>query len=177
MAIRRKQGILFLLAGLSFALLVLDRIVLTPLAGAWKERTEKISELGESIEQAELLVEREQSYRRAYQEALAARLPVQSSDAEIEMLKALQRWTEESGLRLSSYRPRFIEGEDDRSRLECRASGDGSIENAARFLYAIESDPLAVRLESVELLARNPNGSELSLQVRLSSLLRTEETP
>jgi len=59
--------------------------------------------------------------------------------------------------------------------LECRADGFGSIEAVSRFLYEIEKDNLPLRVESVEITARDNNGQQLALALQVSGLLLTPE--
>ena len=57
--------------------------------------------------------------------------------------------------------------------LECRADAFGSIQSLARFLYELERDPLALKVDELEITARDSEGQQLSLSVRFSGLLLT----
>ena len=62
-------------------------------------------------------------------------LPVNLSAAENEVVKAFFRWSEKSGISITSTRPQWRQNADDYMLLECRADTFGSIEAVSRFLY------------------------------------------
>ena len=55
--------------------------------------------------------------------------------------------------------------------LECRADAAGSLPALTRFLYEAEKDPLALKVEAVEITARDNDGQQLSLALQVSGLL------
>jgi hypothetical protein len=55
--------------------------------------------------------------------------------------------------------------------LECRASATGDIQSLSKFIYDAEKDPLAVKVESVEITSRDNNGQQLSLVLQVSGLV------
>ena len=61
--------------------------------------------------------------------------------------------------------------------LECRADASGSLSALTRFLYEIEKDPLALRIDSLEITARDNTGQQLSLNLQVSGLLLTTTSP
>jgi hypothetical protein len=54
---------------------------------------------------------------------------------------------------------------------ECRIDAAGDLEHLSRFLYRVEREPMALKLESVELGARDKEGRQLSLGLQLSALV------
>ena len=57
------------------------------------------------------------------------------------------------------------------SMLECRADAIGSMDALTRFLYEVEKDPLALRLEAIEITSHDNDGQQLSLALQVSGLL------
>ena len=47
----------------------------------------------------------------------------------------------------------------------------GNLRTLTQFLYDIEKDPLALKLESVELSARDTGGQQLTLGLQISGLV------
>ena len=60
---------------------------------------------------------------------------------------------------------------------ECRADAFGSLPSITRFLYEIEKDPLALKIESVEINARDNTGQQLSLGLQVSGLRLNSAKP
>ena len=54
--------------------------------------------------------------------------------------------------------------------LECRADAFGSIQAVTRFLYEVEKDSLALRVEAVEITARDNDGQQLTIGLQVSGL-------
>ena len=172
-----RQQLLALVAGAAIVLLLGDRLVLTPLARSWRERSQKITSLKKSINQGEVLLDRDARIRETWDNMRTNTLPVNLSAAENEVLKGFNRWSEESHISISSIKPQWRRNADDYMLLECRADTFGTMEALARFLYEIEKDPLALRVESLEITTRDNNGQQLAMAVQVSGLLLTPEEP
>ena len=55
--------------------------------------------------------------------------------------------------------------------LECRVDASGSLATVSRFLYEIESDPIALKVDALELSAKDTEGQQLTLGLQVSGLL------
>ena len=55
--------------------------------------------------------------------------------------------------------------------FECRVDASGTLPALTRFLYEVEQDPLALKVESVEITSRDNNGQQLSLALQVSGLM------
>ena len=167
---------LVLVAGLGLALLLGDRLVLSPLARAWKERSERITRLRTDIAQGSLLLDREQTIRERWDSMRTNTLPENISMAESEVLQAFEHWSQISQINIANFKPQWKETDENYITLECRADAFGSIDALTRFLYNVERDPLALRIEAVEIAARDNNGAQLSLGLQVSGVtLKAQE--
>jgi hypothetical protein len=95
--------------------------------------------------------------------------------AEDQVLKSVGRWARDSRLSVTSLKPRWLRDEDDFRKLEFRAAAEGNMESIARFVYELERDPLPLKIEDIEIAARDERGDRLSLGVRFSGLVLMEE--
>jgi hypothetical protein len=171
MKIENRQRALTLLAAAGVALLVGDKLILAPLITGWKERSARIVELKKSISQGAIVMQRETRIRERWEQMRSHTLPDDVSEAENEVLKAFERWSEDSHISISSIKPQWKRIGDDYVILECRADAFGGIEALSRFLYNVEKDPLALKVETVEISSRDDNGQQLALAVQVSGLL------
>ena len=55
--------------------------------------------------------------------------------------------------------------------LECRIDAVGSMSTLTRFLYEVEKDPLALKVDSMDITARDNDGQQLALALQISGLL------
>jgi Tfp pilus assembly protein PilO len=92
------------------------------------------------------------------------------------MLRAFDNWTRASGAEVSDILPQWKSDEDDYITLNCRVEASGNLNTLSRFLYEIESDPMSVKLDSVELAARDASGQQLTLGLQVSGLVLTPHT-
>ncbi len=177
MKIKSREHLLAIAAIAIVALLVGDRLVLTPLTQAWKARSARVVSLQKSIQKGALLLDREQTIRERWSMMETNTLPATVSAAENSVLKAVDRWAQASRISFTSIKPQWKEPSPEFKTLECRADAFGNLSSVARFLHELETDPLALKIEEIEITSRDNEGQQLSLAVRFSGLLLTEKNP
>src|SRR5262249_45310471 len=141
MKIENRQRALAILAAIGVGLLVGDKLVLTPLLHGWAERSTRIDELKKSISQGTLILQRETQIRERWESMRTNTLPENTSEAENEVLRAFDRWSEDSRISISSIKPQWKRAGDDYLTVEYRADALGNMQALARFLYNVEKDP------------------------------------
>ena len=171
MNLNKRQQLLAILAIVLVGLFIADKLVFTPLTRSWKARSERIVKLKEQVRDGAETLKRERVLTEQWNRMRTNTLPAAKPEAESEMLKAFERWSQAGGVSVSSIRPQWKEAEDDYKTLECRADVAGSLAAISRFLWQIEHDPLGVKVDSMELTARNTEGSQLALVIQVSGLL------
>jgi Tfp pilus assembly protein PilO len=169
--INNRQQLLAILAGAAVALWAGDKLVFSPLTQSWKERATRITELRKSVTQGAQLLEREQSIRRRWESMRTNTLPNQVSVAYSQMFKAFDRWSQDSQISITSIKPQEKQNADDYMTVEFRVDAFGSLATLTRFLYNVEKDPLAVKVEAVEISSRDNEGQQLTLGLQVSGLL------
>lgn len=170
MQIKNRQQLLAVVAVAGVALLVADRLVLTPLRDAWKSRAARIVELRQAVTHGVQLRDHEKTIRDRWNGMHTNTLPENVSAAENQVLRAFDRWSQESRISIASIKPQWKQADDDYMTYECRADAFGSLQAITRFLYEIEKDPMALKIESVEINARDNNGQQLTLGLQVSGL-------
>ena len=183
MNLNKRQQWLAILAIVAVGCFVADKLVFTPLTTSWKARTARLTKLKEQVSDGLALTEdrraralREQWDRLrtnslAWETIQTKPVVAAKPEAESQLLKAFERWSQAGGVSVSSIRPQWKETEDDYKTLECRADVAGSLPALAKFLYQVERDPLGVKVDTLELTTRNTEGSQLALVVQVSGLL------
>ena len=170
MGYRSHEKILLVVAALCVGALVGDRLVLTPLLGLWSERSDRIIRLRQDLAKADALLERSDSTRGRWNEMQAASLPADAAVVESIILNAISDWSRGSGLTVTSVKPRWGDEQDETSMIDCRVGARGQMREFARFLYDIETGPLALRTEEIKVSSREETGRNLTLNVRFTGL-------
>jgi Tfp pilus assembly protein PilO len=171
MNLNKRQQLLAILAIVAVSLFVADKLVFTPLTNSWKARSERIARLKKEVAEGTETLKHEASWRERWGQMRTNTLADKKPEAESQMLKAFERWSQDGGVSVSSIRPQWKEAQDDYKTLECRADVAGSLPDIARFLFQIERDPLGVKVDSMELSSRDMQGSQLALVIQVSGLL------
>jgi hypothetical protein len=173
--IKNRQQLLAILAGAVVALFIADKVVLEPLIATWKQRADRIRELRVKVAEGQALVRREQNLRGRWQQMRSNTLTNNSSLAEQQVLKTVDRCAVESRASITSINNQWKHDADDYMTLECRVEAAGDLPTLTRFLYALEKDPMALKLQSVEIGARDNNGQQLTLGLQISALALTPQ--
>ena len=173
MKIENRQQLLIVVTAIAVALLFADWVILPPLSDWWHKRADRIATLTKQIDDGELLIQREASLRARWDQLQTNSLPVDATVADQRMLDAVERWSQDSRATVLSITPQWKQDTDDYMTLDCRVEASGTLSDLSRFLYELEKDPMALRLESVELSSHDNDGQQLALGLEVSGLILT----
>jgi hypothetical protein len=174
---QNRQQLLGIIALAAVAIWAGDRLVLTPLVQSWRDRSAGIVELRKSVRDGRQLLERERTIRDRWEGMRTNTLPREASEAQGRVIKAFDQWSQASRVSVTSVDPHWKHNADEYSTLECRVDGFGSLATITRFLYEIEKDPLALKVDSLSLTASESNGSQLKFGLMVSGLLLISTEP
>ena len=168
---KNRQQILVIISSVIAVLFVFDKLILPPLTAAWKQRNTQIADLRKQVAHGKSLLQRERSIHRRWDEMRTNTLPADTAVAEQQLLTAFDFWAQESRVSVLSITPQWKREAEDYLSLECRVEAFGDLSTITRFLYDIEKDAMSLKLESVELSARDNAGQQLSLGLQISGLV------
>jgi len=173
--INNRQQLLTILALSVIGLLVLDKIVTPPLSKLWHDRQAKIATLTNQVREGGKQQRRKDSLRSRWAQIQAGALTNDTTGAEQQLLVGLNRWSQ-SGVIVNGTAQTWKQGTDANYRtLECRVDVSGSIDRLSRFLYELETDPMALKVQSIEMTSKDNNGSVINLGVQISGLVLTQQ--
>jgi len=176
MKIKNRQQLLMIVAASVLGLLFADRVVIARLTEWWKGRSKAIAELREQVSRGRNMIEREQALHATWERMRTNTLPADESFAEEQVLKALRKWERDSRVTITSISPQSKHDSDEYSTIQCRIEAAGTIDNMNHFLYELEKDPMALKLELVELSSHDTEGQQLLLGLQVSGLILTPKT-
>lgn len=169
MKIENRQQVLAIAAIALVSLFLLDRVLVRPLTAGWKARSERIAKLEKQIIDGQGKLKRAAATRNRWEQMQTNTLS--ADNAESKLLEAFQRWSRDSNISISSIQPQWKRGDDEYMTLDCHANASGPVAAMAKFLYSIEADPLALRLEAVEIQSRDETGQTLAINLQVSGLV------
>jgi hypothetical protein len=170
--IKNRQQFLTILTLTAVGLLALDRIVRPPLAKIWNDRAARITKYQEQVKEGKLLQAHKISLRGHWEDIQKSALPNDPTAAELQLSTGLSHWVDGSGVTLAGVAPTWKQGNDPAYKtLECRVDVAGSIDRLSEFLYYMETDNMALRVQSIEMTSKDANGMNIGLGVQLSALV------
>jgi len=156
---------LIAVAGLGF-----DRLVLTPIQERKVAMERERQRVLGGLERARALFARKKQLGPKWQQVVEAGLKSDPAEAESQVLHAVRNWSQESGLSLSSLRPEHTAQKGELREITFQASGTGPMSAVAGFLWRLETSPLPIRVNDLQLGTRKEGTDDLNLQLRVSTL-------
>ena len=173
MKIENRQQFLVMLTIALAALFVGDRVIYEPLANWWTARQHKVTALRNQVQDGRRLLKRELAIRSQWDQMRTNTLPTDTSLAEQQVLKAFDNWARESDASITGITPQWNNDATNYLTVDWRVEVSGDLGTLTRFLYDIEQGPMALKLESVNLSARDDTGRQLTLGLQASGLALT----
>jgi hypothetical protein len=186
--IENRQKFLLIVALTILGLFVATSVIYEPLKANWIARSKRIADLKEKVAYDNHLLRRRTEILARWDNMKNNVLPPNSSQAGSALLKAKDRWVEKSGVGIEDFSPQLKQDTDPDSSdvittWECRTDASGGMHSILNFLWSIESDPMGVQLEDIELSSKDNSGEEMTLGLTLSALVldngqsRTSSSP
>ncbi|MDE3066137.1 MAG: hypothetical protein KGJ60_01155 [Verrucomicrobiota bacterium] len=177
MKINNREKLLIAVTLSVIALFFADRLVFEPLAGWWKTRQAQIAELRRQVHDGALLLQREAGLRSHWDSMRTNTLPANTSLAEQQVLGAFDRWSRDSGVSVTGITPQWNTEATNYMTLACRVEASGDLGAVSRFLYDIEKDPMALKLDTLDLNAHDGTGQQFTLDLQVSRLALKSAAP
>jgi hypothetical protein len=175
MKIETRQQFLVVLTVAVAALFVGERLVYEPLANWWSARAQKVAELRKEVNDGRMLIQRERSLHSRWDQMRTNTLSPDTSLAEQQVLKAFDNWSQDSSVALTGITPQWNDDATNYVTVDWRVEAAGDLGALTRFLYDIEQGPMALKVESVNVNARDDTGQQFTLGLQINGLaLRPE---
>lgn len=171
----RRQRLLLIGAIAVVALLMGDRLVISPLTGVWKKWGETIGV--DSANLAKFSPKRAEDMQNRWADMKKLSLPRELPEAENQVFTAVGKWAGTNRLALNSVQPKWLPDDKDAKskKVEFTVKATGTLSSIAGFLNSLETDPMPLRVEDIELTTKDPKGAQLTLSLRFTGLVLLEE--
>jgi Tfp pilus assembly protein PilO len=173
MKVEERQKFLLVLTIAVVALYAGNLLIFTPMGRLWKSRSDTIKELRNDVKEGKFLLVRESAIRSNWEKMSTNMLPSNTSLAEQQMFTSFDNWSLDSGATVTGITPEWKNDSTNYMTLNCRVEASGDLKTLSSFVYDIEKGPMALKLDSIELSARDTIGQQLTLGLQLSGLALT----
>jgi hypothetical protein len=178
MKMKNRQQLLVILTLVVVGAFAGERLLYEPLKSIWDRRAQEIARVNKQVSDGNLLLRGESSLRTRWEQMRTNTLPNSRSLAEQQVLGTIDRWVRSNHISTTEITPQWKQRDTDEfMTLECHVNASGDLYAITRFLFDIEKDPLALKLEAVELGSRDNEGQQISLGLTLSGLVLTTPQP
>lgn len=167
----QRQRLLTIVTLAAVGLYLADLLVFSPLGRLWSARSARIETLRRQVASGRALVQREAGLRGQWDRLRTNALPAEASQAEQRLLRASDEWARSSGAQIVDRMPQWKGDEPAYQMLRCRLEASGSLGSLTQFLQRMEEGPLAVKLDSLQLLSRDTTGRQLTLGLQINGLV------
>ncbi len=149
-----------------------DKVIVSPLSELWTKRKVRITRLEQDLADGRVTLKREQWTLKDWQKIRSNSLPADRARAEVLLQNAVDRWEQESKIKIAGrkFQERTYPDEE-YATIECALDASGTLETISRFLYQVEKEPLPVRVEDLKITAKDNDGRELLVGLRVSGLM------
>jgi Tfp pilus assembly protein PilO len=177
MVLSKRERMILIAAIIAVVMLVADRFVVGPVSARREEIKARKLELQAELESAQLLFTRQKLMERKWKTLLSDGLR-NDAEAESKIARALDEWSKEAMLTLSSVKPERVASDKGLKEMTFVVAGMGTLEAVSRFLWQIETAPMPIKVVDMQVGSTNETGQSMSLQLRLSALcLGSEQKP
>jgi Tfp pilus assembly protein PilO len=171
---KREKGLLFASLGV-LTILAIDFYALTPLTEQQDLLNAQRDQILADMTKAQKLFAEKKQLAPKWSTMLSNGLKTDPAEAEGQLLHALRDWAKETNVTLSSVKPDRPESKDQLKQIHIQASGTGSMESIAKFLWKMQSANFPLKTTEFQLGARNEGDTNLALQIKVSTLYRSSE--
>jgi Tfp pilus assembly protein PilO len=169
MVLSERERILAIVTGAVVGIIVLygfvGRLIVRPLQRVENQKQQLDTELKE----AHNLFKRREQLEKQWSVMLSDGLG-DEAEAESSIARALDGWSQDAGLTLTSVQPQRVAGEKGVREITFVVAGKGSLGAVASFLYQVETTEMPVKVKNMQLGSSSEYGDSMSLQLTLSTL-------
>jgi len=142
------------------------------LAASWTARQKKTADLKDKITSGHTTLASAKSIEEQWDHMRTNTLSASSTASEDQLYKAFQNWSTSSKVVLIGQKPQSKDSDDTNySNYELHVDVTGSLDQIFSFLYSVESGPLGLKVDAIDLSTRDDRGQQLALGLTVSGLI------
>ena len=169
MVLSKRERIILIVAVAVVGVLVANLFVIGPATQRLQQTENQRLQLEAEFRAAQDLFERRR-LRGPQWEAMLSHGLRSDAEAESRVARALEEWSADAGLTLSSVKPERVASDKGLKEMTFVVAGNGPLDAVAWFLYEVETAALPVKVKNMQLGSSAESGGSMSLQLRLSAL-------
>jgi len=175
MVLSKRESIIFWAALSVVALLVLDKIVITPALARLDDVSKRKGELELEVHEMSELMRQRKTMSERWRSMLDTGLTDSPSAAESQVFHSLEAWSSRCRIELTAIDPERATAVEGLQEVSFNIAGKGALESVGEFLWLLEQTDMPVKITSLTLGSTNASGREMTLTLKISVLCRVKE--
>lgn len=176
MVLSKRERYIAIGVGTVVVLLMLDLIVVSPYLTRRAEIAKEMDDTTADIHKADILFLQQKRLRKLWNEMNANGLNNTPSDAESQLQLALDEWSQECGVNVSSLKYERSAAEGKFLRISFHLTGTGPLSTMANLLWRLETTSMPLRVNEIQITPRKEGQDNLQLQLAISTLCRIPDS-
>ena len=175
MVLTKRERTIFWTTLVVMVMLVSDRFVINPGLAALDLVSEEKQRLSAEVRAMQKVLSQSTARARQWQEMIENGLMDDPSAAQSSMLHALEEWSDQSRVGLTSVTPQRSTSDKGLRDIVFTIAGKGDMASIGEFVWLIEQTRMPIRINSLTLGSTNASGRDLTLTLKLSLLYLADE--
>ncbi|MCI0498148.1 MAG: hypothetical protein L0Y36_00500 [Planctomycetales bacterium] len=170
MALTNRERMVMIFAAAAIAILLGDRYALSPILEKRAHTRQTREALQTEVKQSLAALERKKLLRQRWSQMQEAGLSYQIETIEGRVFRHLEESSGRAHLLLTAIQPDRPTTSQQFGEVDFMVSGSGSMAAVTQFLWDIETSALPLKIKSLQIGAADENASQMTLQLKLSSI-------
>jgi len=166
---QREKYIAIGTASVLGAVLIYEAVV-SPIMAQFDAIDARRADLQKKIDDASDVFSRQRNLEKIWKELQAGGLNADASQAESQTLNAIIAWAEKAGVQLSALKPERTAEQQKFQVISFNVTGSGQMPDVARLLWAMETAPIPLRVNDLDIHPLKEGTDDLTARVSVSAL-------
>lgn len=179
MTLSKRERLIFIVCAAVLGLLALDHLAISPLLASRDATSSKKAALLKENQQATSVIRQRPSNLKKWRQMSSA-MKANPSDAESQVLDAVQGWIKESGVVSKQLRPDTRAGAAAKTQagqprvgvLAFLVEGAGRMESVHKLLHKLQTAPIPLSIDKLQIDSAKPGVDELTISMTLTTAYR-----
>ena len=176
MVLSKREKYIAIGSAAAVAILVLDYFLVEPYLAQRDAIQTEIDATTASQNDAADTLQKKHKLEKVWAEMQSGGLKSSESQAESQVLNAVLKWADESGVALQALKPERSTEEDKFQVISFTITGEGSMAQVSRLMWAMETASIPVRVNEMQINPKREGVDDLSVRLNFSTLCMPPDT-
>ncbi len=170
MVLSKRERYIALASAAAVAILALDYFLLDPYLAQRDAIASERDATTAAQNDASDTLQKQNKLKKVWAEMQAGGLKSSESEAESQVLNAVIKWADESGIALDALKPERSTEEGKFQVISFTITGEGKMSQVARLMWAMETASIPVRVNEMQVNPKREGADDLSVRLSFSTL-------